>query len=278
MEHFGEPLVNSPADFGTRSNPPTHPELLDWLAAEFMRAGWCLKHLHRVMVLSSAYQQSSENGAKLNPSERGLQAASRDERGGGSKRPKGRAPAQSAAKLDPDNKLLWHYPRRRVDLEAMRDALLFVSGNLDPKIGGRPVEGASDPLNCRRTVYGLVDRQDLPALYRAFDFAAPDQCVERRPRTTVPQQALFGMNSAFVMEQARALVARPEIAADTRPARQVDWLFKRVLGRPATKPETSAALQFIEAAKADTPPENRLTPWEQFAQVLLISNEAVFLD
>jgi hypothetical protein len=181
-------------------------------------------------------------------------------------------------KIDPDNKLLWHYPRRRLDLEAMRDSLLFASGKLDSTMGGRPVEGASHPDNCRRTVYGLVDRQDLPALYRAFDFAAPDQCVERRPRTTVPQQALFGMNSAFVMEQARALVARPEIAQDTRPARQVDGLFKRVLGRPATKPETTAALQFIEAAKADTPPENSLTPWEQFAQVLLISNEAVFLD
>jgi hypothetical protein len=251
MEHFGEPLVNSPADFGTRSERPTHPELLDWLAAEFMRSGWSLKHLHRVMLLSSAYQQAS------------------------------RIP-DSALRIprstDPDNKLLWHYPRRRLDLEAMRDSLLFISGKLDPTMGGRSVEGASDPQNCRRTVYGLVDRQDLPALYRAFDFAAPDQCVERRPRTTVPQQALFGMNSPFVMEQARALVARPEISGETKPARQVDALFCRVFGRHPMKQETVKALEFIEAAKADTPPENGLTPWEQFAQVLLISNEAVFLD
>ncbi|MCW5550998.1 MAG: DUF1553 domain-containing protein [Verrucomicrobiae bacterium] len=251
MEHFGEPLVNSPADFGTRSDPPTHPELLDWLAAEFMRSGWSLKQLHRVMLLSSAYQQSS----------RIPQSALRTPR-----------------LIDPGNKLLWHHPRRRLDLEAMRDSLLFVSGKLDSTMGGRPVDGASDPQNRRRTVYGLVDRQDLPALYRAFDFAAPDQCVERRPRTTVPQQALFGMNSEFVMEQARALVARPEIAGEPTPARQVDALFKHALGRRATMQETEAAMGFIEAAKADAQPENGLTPWEQFAQVLLISNEAVFLD
>jgi len=251
MEHFGEPLVNSPADFGTRSDPPTHPELLDWLAAEFMRSGWSLKHLHRVMLLSSGYQQAS----------RIPDSALRTPRS-----------------VDPDNKLLWHYPRRRLDLEAMRDSLLFISGKLDLTMGGRSVEGASDPQNCRRTVYGLVDRQDVPALYRAFDFAAPDQCVERRPRTTVPQQALFGMNSPFVMEQARALVARPETSGETKPARQVDALFCHVLGRHALKQETVKALEFIEAAKAEPQPENGLTPWEQFAQVLLISNEAVFLD
>jgi len=251
MEHFGEPLVNSPADFGTRSDSPTHPELLDWLAAEFMRSGWSLKHLHRVILLSRAYQQAS----------RIPQSALRTSRA-----------------IDPDNKLLWHYPRRRLDLEAMRDSLLFISGKLDVTMGGRSVDGASDPQNCRRTVYGLVDRQDLPALYRAFDFAAPDQCVERRPRTTVPQQALFGMNSPFVMEQARAVAAGMETAGEAKPARRVDALFCRVLGRHPTKHETASALQFIEGANNATPPENGLTPWEQFAQVLLISNEAVFVD
>jgi hypothetical protein len=279
MERFGEPLVNSPADFGTRSDPPTHPELLDWLAAEFMRSGWSLKHLHRVMLLSSAYQQSSVGDAKkFTRTERGLQAASGIALGGSSKRPEGRVPLAAGAKIDPDNELLWHHPRRRLDLEAMRDSLLFISGKLDSTMGGRSVDGASDPQNCRRTVYGLVDRQDLPALYRAFDFAAPDQCVERRPRTTVPQQALFGMNSPFVMEQARAVAAGTETAGNTKAAQRVDAIFGRVLGRRPTKPETASALKFIEAAKSDTPPESGLTPWEQFAQVLLISNEAVFLD
>jgi hypothetical protein len=251
MEHFGEPLVASPSDFGTRSERPTHPELLDWLASEFIHSGWSVKHLHRVMVLSSAYQQASliPQSAIRNP--------------------------QSS---DPENKLLWHFPRRRLDLEAMRDSLLFISGRLDLTMGGRPVDVAADPLNCRRTVYGLVDRQDLPALFRAFDFAVPDQCVERRPRTTVPQQALFAMNSPFVMEQARALVARPEIADAKKPAQRVNALFRHVLGRPPAKHETASALRFVEAAKAEDQLKDGLTPWEQFAQVLLAMNELVFVE
>jgi len=251
MEHFGEPLVGSPSDFGTRSEPPTHPELLDWLASEFIRSGWSLKHLHRVMVLSSAYQQASliPQSAIRNP--------------------------QSS---DPENKLLSHFPRRRLDLEAMRDSLLFISGRLDIAMGGRPVDVAGDPLNSRRTVYGLVDRQNLPALFRAFDFAVPDQCVERRPRTTVPQQALFALNSAFAMEQARALVACAEIASATRPAQRVEALFRRVLGRKPTKHEIASALRLVETAGAEEQPKDGLMPWEQFAQVLLATNELLFVD
>jgi hypothetical protein len=157
--------------------------------------------------------------------------------------------------------------------------LLFVSGKLDTTMGGRPVDVADDSQNCRRTVYGLVDRQNLPAVFRAFDFAAPDQCVERRPRTTVPQQALFALNSPFVMEQARALVARTDIAEEKQPAKRVDSLFRRVLGRRATKDEITSALRFVQAAESDTAADDKaLKPWEQFAQVLLVSNEAVFLD
>src|SRR5204862_4749957 len=121
----------------------------------------------RVMLLSSAYRQSS-SGSHLG---RTVQ--------------------------DPENKLLAHFASRRLDFEAMRDSLLFISGRLDTKMGGRSLDLAADPLNRRRTIYGLVDRQDLPAMYRAFDFAVPDQCAERRPRTTVPQQALFALNSAL---------------------------------------------------------------------------------
>lgn len=186
--------------------------------------------------------------------------------------------SKDARALDPENKLLSHYPRRRLDLEPMRDSLLAISGRLDLVMGGRPVDVAADPLNCRRTVYGLVDRQNLPALFRAFDFAVPDQCVERRPRTTVPQQALFALNSAFVMEQARALVARPEISSTTNPAERVDVLFRRSLGRKPTKHETKSALRFVEAAKAEDQPKDGLTAWEQFAQVLLATNEFVFVE
>ncbi|MCW5558987.1 MAG: DUF1553 domain-containing protein, partial [Verrucomicrobiae bacterium] len=134
---------------------------------------------------------------------------------------------------------------------------------------------ASDPLNARRTVYGLVDRQNLPSLFRSFDFAAPDQCVERRPRTTVPQQALYALNSPFVLEQARALVALPAVAEEPDPSARVRQLFRSVLGRDPSADETSSALRWIgETPAVDGDPG----PWELLAQSLMISNEAVFLD
>lgn len=257
MLHFGEPLVGSTADFGTRSEPPANPSLLDWLAAEFIRSGWSVKHLHRVMVLSSAYQQGGSIQSSVLS---------------------GRANDTEHRKLSTENSLLDHFPRRRLDLEAMRDAMLAISGKVDFTMGGRPVDAAGDPLNCRRTVYGLVDRQNMPDVYRAFDFAIPDQCVERRPRTTVPQQALFALNSPFVMEQARALAARGEVARSKKDSQRVEALFRRVLDRNPTKHETASALRFIAAARADDQPKDGLTPWEQFAQVLLVSNEAMFID
>ena len=174
MHHFGEPLVASPSDFGTRSTPPSHPELLDWLAWTVMNEGkgWSLKRLHRHIVLSAAYQQASFDRA-------------------------------DARKIDPENRLYWRAHRRRLDFEAMRNAMLVCAGRLDRSLGGRPVDIVKDVKNARRTVYALVDRQSLPGVFRAFDFAVPDQSVERRPMTTVPQQALFGLNSPFMAEQAR---------------------------------------------------------------------------
>src|SRR5262249_59713301 len=125
---------------------------LNCRAARLKEEGWSLKALHRLIVLSRTYRQSSFD------------------------RP-------DCRKVDPENRLLAHYPRRRLDLEAMRDTLLFVAGRLDGRMGGRPVDVAGDPGNRRRTVYGLVDRQSLPTLFRAFDFARPDQSAGRRPRT-----------------------------------------------------------------------------------------------
>jgi hypothetical protein len=242
MHHFGEPIVASTADFGTRSEPPTLPLLLDWLASEFIQSGWSLKHLHRTLILSSAYQLATPTGA-------------------------------AEEQILPSHAIHRHGTRRRLDLEAMRDTLLFVSGQLDSTMGGRPVDLTRDPFNRRRTIYGLVDRQNLPALYRAFDFAAPDQCVERRPRTTVPQQALFALNSPVVIEQARALARAPELSS-LPPTNRVGALFRRVLGRDPTSRERERALSFLDQPG----PAASLTPWEQFTQVLLISNEALFLD
>jgi hypothetical protein len=249
MHLFGEPLVQTPSDFGTRSSPPTHPELLDHLAARLVRDGWSVKRLVRLLVLSNVYRQSS-------------------------------ADRPACRQVDPDNRLLWRANRRRLDLEAMRDTLLVVAGRLEDRLGGRPVDAAGNPRERRRTLYGLVDRQSLPALYRAFDFASPDQSAERRPQTTVPQQALFGMNAPFVLEQARALAARPEVSRETDPSRRVAALYRLTLLRPPDDAELRMALEFVRGAGEAGAGGGRshLGAWEQFAQVLLLTNELMFVD
>jgi hypothetical protein len=249
MHHFGEPLVSTPSDFGTRSTPPSHPELLDYLASRLQQQGWSLKELHRLIMVSSTYQQASFD------------------------RP-------ACRHVDPENRLLWRFPRHRLDLEAMRDTLLSVSGRLDQKMGGRPVDVAGDPTNGRRTIYGLVDRQSLPSVFRAFDFASPDQSAERRPRTTVPQQALFSMNAPFVIEQARALARRPDVAHATKKEDQVAALYRAALGRSPSTAEVAAAVRFLtfrEPAAGETG-HSQLSRGEQLAQVLLMTNELLFVD
>jgi hypothetical protein len=249
MHHFGEPLVQTPNDFGTRSSPPFNPELLDYLAWKLQQDGWSLKKLHCEILLSSTYRQSSQD------------------------RP-------ACRKIDPENRFWWRANRQRLDLEAMRDTLLALASRLDGKVGGRPVDIVGDPLNRRRTLYGLVDRQSLPALYRAFDFASPDQSAERRPQTTVPQQALFGLNAPFVIEQAMALAARPEVLAESSPERRVGALYRLVLARGPDAQELQSALKFLEAARVGLtgPGKSQLTPWQQYAQVLCLTNEVLFLD
>ncbi len=249
LHHFGKGLVTTPSDFGVRSEPPSHPELLDWLAARLVADGWSLKELHRVIVLSQAYRMSSA----ANP---------------------------PAAAVDPDNRLLAHFPRRRLDFEAMRDGLLAVAGNLDPKIGGKAVDLLATPSTGRRTLYGFIDRQNLPGLFRTFDFASPDATSPQRFETTVPQQALFLLNGPFVQEQARALLRRPELAGLSEPAAKVRGLYRAVYARDPDADETRMGVQFVEQT-AKTPPAagaRALTPWERYAQVLLLSNEFAFVD
>jgi Protein of unknown function (DUF1553)/Protein of unknown function (DUF1549)/Planctomycete cytochrome C len=243
MHHFGEPLVETPNDFGLRCPPPVQLELLDYLATALVADGWSLKKLHRRIVLSQAYQQSSFDRA-------------------------------DAHKIDPDNTLYWRMNRRRLELEAMRDSMLAVSGRLDETPFGRPVDVVGDPASRRRTLYGLVDRQSLPNLLRSFDFASPDQSAERRPQTTVPQQALFGMNAPFVLEQANAIAARCD---DPVPARRVTQLYRAILLRDPDASELTAGLAFIQAA-GDSKEKSPLRPWAQYAQVLLLTNEFMFVD
>jgi hypothetical protein len=171
---------------------------------------------------------------------------------------------------DPENRLLSHANRRRLDFEALRDSLLFAAARLDPAVFGRSVDLFKAPYTTRRTVYALIDRQNMPGTLRNFDLASPDQHSPGRFTTTVPQQALFLMNSPFVLEQARAVAARPDIARPMADALRVHHLYRAVLARDATPEEVNAALAFVDAT-----PEK---PWELLAQVLLCSNEFAFVD
>jgi Protein of unknown function (DUF1553)/Protein of unknown function (DUF1549)/Planctomycete cytochrome C len=249
MHHFGEPMVSTPSDFGTRSTPPSHPKLLDYLAARLQRERWSIKAMHRLIMLSSTYQQASFD------------------------RP-------ACQQVDPENRLLWRFHRRRLDLEAIRDTLLFVSGRLDREMEGRPVDVAGDSKNRRRTVYGMVDRQSLPGVFRAFDFASPDQSAERRPRTTVPQQALFVMNAPFVIEQAKALAARPDVAGASSAEARVVALYRAVLARSPIAAEAQAASRFLGVGDLTLvmPGSSSLSRIEELAQVLMMTNEFMFVD
>jgi hypothetical protein len=241
LHHFGNGLVRTPSDFGLRSDPPSHPELLDHLATAFMNNGWSVEKRHRQIVLSAAYRQRSDD------------------------RPEGRG-------VDPENALLWKMNRQRLNFEATRDALLAVAGSLDGTVGGPPVKNITDPSARRRTVYGFLDRLNVPGLYRTFDFPSPDATSPQRAATTVPQQALFLMNNPFVLECARRLARRPEVAAEPDVARRVERLYRLAYGRAPSAEETALARDFVGAAPG-TP-----TAWERYAQALLLANEFVFVD
>ncbi|MGH7193318.1 MAG: DUF1553 domain-containing protein, partial [Candidatus Saccharimonadales bacterium] len=242
MHHFGQALVRTPSDFGTRSEPPSHPALLDWLASSFIEQGWSIKNLHRLIMVSNVYQQAS------------------DER-------------PECAAVDPENRLIWRMNRRRLEFEAMRDSYLAAAGRLDRKLGGRPIDLWAQPFTARRSVYAYLDRQDLPGVFRIFDMANPDVSNDQRPRTTVPQQALFAMNSPFVIEQVRHVVARPEISGEADPTRRVQALYRAVLARLPDSDEIELGMRFV-----NSPPkagETKMNAWEMYAQVLLSANELV---
>jgi hypothetical protein len=213
-QHFGSALVSTPSDFGLRADPPSHPKLLDYLAARLVEDGWSLKRLHRLMMVSSTYQQSSAH----------------DE--------------WHAAK-DPGNRWLWRMNRRRLELEPFRDTLLTVTDSLDPSMGGQPVEITEPPYTPRRTIYGFIERQNLPGLFRTFDLASPDSSSPGRFETTVPQQALFMVNSTFVQSLARNLAASIDRQKPASRNEAIDRLFEAVLQRQPDRNERLVAQQFL---------------------------------
>ena len=221
LHHFGQGIVRTPDDFGTRSDPPTHPELLDYLASWFVENGWSLKKLHRLIMSSSVYQQSSDENPRF-------------------------------AQIDPDNHSFWQMNRRRLDFEALRDTVLYIGGKLDLTMGGPGVRLDSEPYSLRRSVYGYVDRNNLPNMHLAFDFANPDLTTGKRDETIVPQQALFMMNSPLVVEQAKNLVKRPDFKAKPSNEEKIKLLYNLIYQRVPTEIELQLAQDYIQGELALT--------------------------
>ncbi len=223
---FGEGIVRTTSDFGTRGDKPAHPELLDHLAAGFIENGWSAKKLIRRIVLSAAYRQSS---------------------------------AGTAGKtVDPENRLLWKAYRRRMDFESMRDAMLAAGGRLSAQTGGPSFDVTSVPADPRRTLYAHLDRARAEPLFRTFDSADAEAHTPQRFSTTVPQQALFLMNSPFIAEQARHLAAR---SASTDPGERVQLLYRHALGRSATTGDLNAARRFV-ASRSEPRARESASEWQ----------------
>jgi hypothetical protein len=210
--HFGRPLVGTPSDFGTQGERPSHPELLDDLSARFIANGWSLKWLHREIMLSAAYRQSSRR-------------------------------AESAFRADPANRWLWRMNPRRLDVEAWRDAILKVSGTLDTAMGG-PSLDLESAQNTRRSVYARISRSRTHPLLRLYDFPDAAQHSPGREITTTPVQQLFVLNSDFFRAQSAALIR--SVGGVAGAADKVRILYRRVFSRDPDPAEMDLALSFLE--------------------------------
>lgn len=243
QQHFGRGIVATPSNFGALGERPTHPELLDYLALRFIQQGWSLKQLHREIMQSSTYALSCDHHSQN-------------------------------AETDADNRFLWRMNRRRLDIEAWRDSLLAVSGQLNYELYG-PSTQLDSLDNTRRTLYGMVSRHELNSLLRLFDFPDANITSERRSNTTVPQQQLFVLNSRFMIQQAKAFAARTFANASTSREDSIKQAFVLIYGREATAAEIELGTRFLELP---TSPDDKLTRAERYAQVLLGANEFTFID
>jgi hypothetical protein len=236
---FGQPLVATPSNFGHSGQPPSYPQLLDDLAVRFVQNGWSIKAIAREMALSSTYRQSSND----NP----------------------------AKARDPVNELFWKMNRRRLSVEQWRDAALFVSGELEA-VGGKSIE-LDDPQNGHRTVYARVSRLKLNDLLMQFDYPDANVHAEKRAVTTTPVQKLFLLNSPFILQRAQSLATRLTVRSQESNAAHVQHAYELLFGRDPEKAELKVALEFLRK-----PPVEGMTRWEEYAQVLLASNEMFYVD
>jgi len=244
--HFGEGLVRTSSNFGMLSEPPTHPALLDWLAVRFVEGGWSLKKLHRRIMLSATYQQASST-----PREQS-----------------GKDPDNS---WDPDNRWLARFTARRLEAEAIRDAMLFVTGWLDRSTGGP----AGDDLNIlRRSIYVQTARWNRGNFATLFDAANPDASTEKRNVSTVAPQALCLLNSQFVHAQAKHLAERLVHEAPGNETSRIQQAYQLLLGRSASEEEIEIARELLAQSRQHSPD----AAWADLAHVLLCSNEFVYID
>ncbi len=285
QHHFGEGFVSTPDDLGTMAETPSHPELIDYLASRFMDEGWSIKKMHKLIMLSSVYQQGSANNPRY-------------------------------ALVDPNNRLLWRMSIRRLEFEPLRDSLLAIGGTLDKTMYGRPTRGLESQ---RRSIYGFIDRQNPADVLVNFDFANPDVTNGKRYQTTVPQQALFFMNSPLVVESAKNLVSRKDFAALSTEEERVSFLYSMIYQRKPSAEEIALGLDFVSqqpsqqrvASTAATGPANArkgfkpgqganalpnrpgqlrragnqpatarapLTAWQEYAHALFQGNEFSFVN
>lgn len=236
--HFGRGLVGTPSNFGIQGERPSHPELLDDLAGRFIKSGWSIKWLHREIMLSATYRQSSRYH-----------------------------PEKSA--LDPENRYYWRMNRRRMEVEAWRDSILAVTGKLNLTMGG-PSQGLEKLDNHRRTLYGTVKRRELSNVLRLHDFPDPTTHSAKRTPTTTPLQQLFTLNSPFLLQRSRDLVQRLKRESPDDLNQRLSLAYQLLYGRNPTAKELSRAKDFLK--------DNSELSWQQFAQVLLSSNEFLFAD
>ncbi|MFM8469237.1 MAG: DUF1549 and DUF1553 domain-containing protein [Limisphaerales bacterium] len=253
--HFGTGLVETPSDFGRNGARPSHLELLDWLATEFVRSGWSVKHMHRLIVLSATYRQGGVQSSVSSKHTR-------------------------AQELDSDVRLLWRFPSRRLEAETIRDAMLAVSGRLDPKMFGRgfnlfaqrgglsgftPVETYSGD-GLRRMIYAHKVRREREAVFGSFDCPDAGQSTARRRESTTPIQALNLFNSRFTLEESGALAARVQQEAGDSPVKQIRRAYQLALGRAPDAGEL-----------ADAAPAVREHGLATLCRALFNSNEFLFL-
>jgi hypothetical protein len=244
QQHFGRGLVATSSDFGHLGEPPSHPELLDWLTRRFVDGGWHIKPLHREIVLSQAYRQSS-------------------------------VPSAAAMRTDPENRLVSHAAVRRLEAEQVRDALLAVTGKLDPTAGG-PGAATSEP---RRSVYTKVKRNTRDPLLELFDAPESFTSTSQRNVTTSPLQALLMVNSPFLLKQADAFAERLRKEHPADESARLDAAYRLAFGRRPTDAERRRATAFLdEQAKRTSAGDPRSTAWQDFCHVLLNASEFLYVD